>query len=118
MDLIELTDDFVGNESNTLTKAHIADLLFRRLGINKREARDLVDLFFEELRTELVAGKDVKLTGFGAFEVNEKTARPGRNPRTGEPAVINARKVVTFHASQKLKAQVSSQEAVTDYLSL
>ncbi len=116
MDLIELSDDLGDNDANTLTKAQIADMVYTRLGINKREARDLVDLFFEEVREELIAGNDVKLTGFGVFNVNTKSARPGRNPRTGEPAVISARKVVTFHASHKLKAQVSPDETVADYL--
>lgn len=116
MDLIELSDDLGDSDANTLTKAHIADLVYARLGVNKREARDLVDLFFEQVREELIAGNDVKLTGFGVFNVNTKNARPGRNPRTGEPAVISARKVVTFHASHKLKAQVGPQDAEADFL--
>ena len=115
MDLIELSDDANDDDANTLTKAHIADLVYNRLGINKREARDLVDLFFEEVREELIAGNDVKLTGFGVFNVNTKSARPGRNPRTGEPAMISARKVVTFHASNKLKALVGVQDTETDF---
>lgn len=101
---------------DTLTKADIASLLYQRMGINKRESRELVEAFFEEIRQELLAGRDVKISGFGNFEVRRKTSRPGRNPRTGELVPIAARTVVSFHPSLKLKAQVSSQHPVTDFL--
>lgn len=87
----------------TLTKAHMADLLFEHIGLNKREAKDMVEAFFEIVHTELVAGRDVKISGFGHFGVQRKGARPGRNPRTGEAVQIEARQVVTFRASQRLK---------------
>jgi integration host factor subunit alpha len=90
----------------TLTKADLADLLFEQVGLNKREAKDMVEAFFEEIRTSLEAGDSVKLSGFGNFELRKKSERPGRNPKTGEEIPITARRVVTFHASQKLKTQV------------
>jgi integration host factor subunit alpha len=90
----------------TLTKADLADLLFEKVGINKREAKDMVESFFEEVRTSLERGGDVKLSGFGNFQLRDKPQRPGRNPKTGEEMPISARRVVTFHASQKLKGLV------------
>ena len=93
-------------ETPTLTKAELAELLFDRLGLNKRESKDMVEAFFEIVHTSLVAGTDVKLSGFGNFNIRRKAPRPGRNPRTGEAIPIKARNVVTFHASHKLKAIV------------
>ena len=89
-----------------LTKAEIAETLYLELGINKREAKDLVDLFFEEIRVSLEANEEVKLSGFGNFELRDKRQRPGRNPKTGEDIPISARRVVTFRPGQKLKARV------------
>lgn len=91
----------------TMTKAELADALFERLGLNKREAKDMVDSFFDEIRLALERGESVKLSGFGNFQLRDKPQRPGRNPKTGEEIAITARRVVTFHASQKLKAAVS-----------
>ena len=93
-------------ETPALTKAELADLLFEQIGLNKREAKDLIDAFFEMITRELAAGTDVKISGFGNFQVRTKQARPGRNPRTGEPVLIAARRAVTFHASAKLKQSV------------
>ena len=90
----------------TLTKADLADLLFEKVGLNKREAKDMVESFFEEVRRSLESGEGVKLSGFGNFQLRDKPQRPGRNPKTGEEIPITARRVVTFHASQKLKAMV------------
>ena len=90
----------------TLTKAELADILFEKVGFNKREAKDMVESFFEEVRTALERGEGVKLSGFGNFQLRDKPQRPGRNPKTGEEIPITARRVVTFHASQKLKALV------------
>lgn len=98
-------------QTTTLTKAELADLLFERVGLNKREAKDMVETFFEEIRFALQRGDSVKLSGFGNFQLRDKPQRPGRNPKTGEAIPITARRVVTFHASQKLKAMV---EAVSD----
>lgn len=93
-------------ETPTLTKAELAELLFERLGLNKRESKDMVEAFFDIVNQALVSGDDVKLSGFGNFSIRRKAPRPGRNPRTGESIPIEARHVVTFHASHKLKALV------------
>ncbi|MDR3300839.1 MAG: integration host factor subunit alpha [Candidatus Accumulibacter sp.] len=90
----------------TLTKAELADLLFEKVGLNKREARDMVEAFFDEVRDALARGEGVKLSGFGNFQLRDKPQRPGRNPKTGEETPITARRVVTFHVSQKLKSEV------------
>ena len=90
----------------TLTKAELADMLFDKVGLNKREAKDMVEAFYEEVRNALEAGDSVKLSGFGNFQLRDKPQRPGRNPKTGEEIPITARRVVTFHASQKLKNSV------------
>ncbi len=95
----------------TLTKADLADLLFEQVGLNKREAKDMVEAFFEEVRIALESGDSVKLSGFGNFELRTKSERPGRNPKTGEEIPITARRVVTFHASQKLKTKVEEHYA-------
>ncbi|MBI2379748.1 MAG: integration host factor subunit alpha [Gammaproteobacteria bacterium] len=91
-----------------LTKAEIAERLFDELGLNKREAKELVELFFEEIRQALEAGEQVKLSGFGNFDLRKKNQRPGRNPKTGEEIPITARRVVTFRPGQKLKARVEA----------
>ena len=91
-----------------LTKAEIAEALFDQLGLNKREARELIDLFFEEIRTALSTGEQVKLSSFGNFDLRDKNQRPGRNPKTGKEIPISARRVVTFHPGQKLKARVEA----------
>ena len=89
-----------------LTKAEIAESLFNQLGLNKRETRELVDMFFEEVRSALADGAQVKLSGFGNFDLRDKNRRPGRNPKTGEEIPISARRVVTFRPGQKLRARV------------
>ncbi len=93
-------------ETPTLTKADLAELLFERLGLNKRESKEMVEAFFELIHGQLVQGGDIKLSGFGNFNIRRKAPRPGRNPRTGETIPIKARNVVTFHASHKLKGVV------------
>ena len=94
------------SDAAALTKAEMADILFDQVGLNKRESKEMVDAFFDELRACLVRGEMVKLSGFGNFQLRDKPSRPGRNPKTGESIPISARRVVTFHASQKLKAVV------------
>jgi integration host factor subunit alpha len=98
--------------AKTMTKAELAEALFDRLGLNKREAKDMVDGFFDEIRQALERGESVKLSGFGNFQLRDKPQRPGRNPKTGEEIAITARRVVTFHASQKLKAAVARATGV------
>lgn len=94
-------------ETKTMTKADLVEMLFNRMGMNKRDAKDMVDAFFDEIRAALESGRTVKLSGFGNFQLRDKAQRPGRNPKTGEEIAITARRVVTFHASQKLKEAVA-----------
>ncbi len=96
----------------TLTKAELADILFEKIGLNKHEAKDFIELFFEEIKLTLERGEDVKLSGFGNFQTRDKPQRPGRNPKTGEEIAVSARRVVTFHASQKLKQRVEQNSAL------
>src|SRR3989337_4088887 len=84
----------------------MAEKLYEELGLNKREAKEIVEMFFEEIRTALESGNQVKLSGFGNFDLRDKNQRPGRNPKTGEEIPITARRVVTFRASHKLKERV------------
>jgi integration host factor subunit alpha len=91
-----------------LTKENMAEKLYEELGLNKREAKEIVEMFFEEVRTALEAGRQVKLSGFGNFDLRDKNERPGRNPKTGEEIPISARRVVTFRPGQKLKARVEA----------
>jgi integration host factor subunit alpha len=91
-----------------LTKADMAERLFEELGLNKREAKEIVEMFFEEIRGALENGQQVKLSGFGNFDLRDKKQRPGRNPKTGEEIPITARRVVTFRPGQKLKARVEA----------
>jgi integration host factor subunit alpha len=104
---------FESLETPALTKAQLADLLFEQIGLNKRESKDMVDAFFDLIVDSLIAGDDVKISGFGNFQIRTKAARPGRNPRTGELIPIDARRVATFHASHKLKALIQG-DAVDD----
>ena len=91
-----------------LTKAQMAERLFDDLGLNKREAKEIVEAFFEEIRISLEAGEQVKLSGYGNFDLRDKNQRPGRNPKTGEEIPISPRRVVTFRPGQKLKARVEA----------
>jgi len=103
----------------TLTKAHLTEALFEQIGLNKREAKEMVEAFFDTIAARLIAAsragedkdsEEVKLAGFGNFRVRNKKPRPGRNPRTGELVPIAARRVITFHASAKLKERVQQQQ--------
>ena len=91
-----------------LTKADLAERLFEELGLNKREAKEMVEMFFEEIRQSLESNIPVKLSGFGNFDLRDKSERPGRNPKTGEEIPITARRVVTFRPGQKLKQRVEA----------
>ena len=86
----------------------MAESLFNELGLNKKEARELVDLYFEELVATLAAGEQIRLSGFGNFDLRDKKERPGRNPKTGEEIPITARRVVTFRPGHKLKVRVEA----------
>lgn len=93
---------------SSLTKADLVEKLYEDLGFNKREAKELVETFFEEIREALENNEMVKLSGFGNFELRDKKQRPGRNPKTGEEIPITARRVVTFKPGQKLRARVEA----------
>ncbi len=97
--------------SETLTKASLAERLHTELGMNKREAKMLVETFFDAIRTALEANESVKLSGFGNFDLRDKKQRPGRNPKTGEEVPISARRVVTFKPGQKLRERVEAHAA-------
>ena len=92
----------------SLTKANIANRLFEEVGLNKREAKEFVDSYFEAIRQSLENGENIKLSGFGNFQLRDKAERPGRNPKTGEEIPITARRVVTFRPGQKLRARVEA----------
>ncbi|GBU14796.1 integration host factor subunit alpha [Polaromonas sp.] len=95
-------------QNPALTKAHLAALLFQQIKLKKRESKVIVDAFFDLIASSLADGEEVKISGFGGFQIHTKAPRPGRNPRTGETFPISSRRVVTFHASQKLKAQIQA----------
>ena len=103
--VMEISFDTI--DTTALTKAKLSEMLFEQLGLNMREARDFVDAFYEEISKGLISGHEVKIAGFGNFEVHNKSARPGRNPRTGKEVTIPPRRVVTLKASAQLKTQVN-----------
>ena len=102
--VMELSFDSI--DTPALTKSELAAMLFEQIGLNKREAKDFIDAFFNQITNQLVEGQDVKISGFGNFEVRTKVARPGRNPRTAETVTIPSRRVVTFRASGALKEKL------------
>ena len=95
-------------DTPALTKAQLSQILFEQLGLNKREAKEYIEAFFDLIAAHLVEGQDVKISGFGNFEIRSKSGRPGRNPRTGEPVPIPPKRVVTFKASATLKDQINA----------
>ena len=104
LNIMEIT--FNSLDSSNLTKAQLAEILFEQLGLNKREAKDFIDAFFEIISAQLTDGQDVRISGFGNYEVQTKSPRPGRNPRTGEPVQIKPRRVATFRVSAQLRQQL------------
>ena len=94
--------------SKTITKLDLVNHLNEKLGLNKVESKELVEAFFDEIKKSLINNEEVKLSGFGNFKILNKRERPGRNPKTGEPAIISARKVITFKAGQKLRKKMSN----------
>ena len=102
----------------TVTKVELSTILFDELGLNKREAKEFVELFFEEIRSALEQGESVKFSGFGNFSVRDKPQRPGRNPKTGEEVPVTARRVVTYKASQKIKNRIASSVKILDNTSV
>lgn len=110
---MDISVDYLG--TTALAKADLAKCLFEQIGLNKREANDMVDAFFDLVTDRLVDGENVKIPGFGNLQIRTKADRLGRNPRTGEPAVIRARRVVTFQASSKLRGAMDDR-AVSDQI--
>ena len=98
----------VGN--STVTKADIVEKVYETIGFSKKEASELVELVFQELKNTLQNGEKVKISGFGNFVVRGKSERVGRNPQTGEQIKISARRVLTFRPSQVLKAMLNGEE--------
>ena len=97
---------------SALTKADMIDRLTIRLRITRQDARKIVDKFFEEISQSLADGKEVKISGFGNFELKDKKSRPGRNPKTGESVPVKARRVVTFKAGQKFRTRIEMEHDV------
>ena len=93
--------------SKTITKLDLVNHLNQKMGLNKVESKELVEAFFDEIKKSLLNNEEVKISGFGNFKILNKKERPGRNPRTGKPAVISARKVVTFKPSFFIKNKVN-----------
>jgi len=94
--------------SKTITRLDLVNHLNEKLGLNKVESKELVEAFFNEIKKSLINNEEVKISGFGNFKILNKKERPGRNPKTGEPAIISARRVVTFKAGQKLRKKMSN----------
>tara|TARA_Y100000766_G_C18460224_1_gene390226 strand:- start:191 stop:487 length:297 start_codon:yes stop_codon:yes gene_type:complete len=94
--------------NSTITKADIIEHLHNELGLNKSECKILIEDFFDEIKESLKNGEEVKLSGFGNFELLNKKERPGRNPKTGEEVTISARRVVTFRAGNKLRKKIAT----------
>ena len=94
--------------TKTITKLDLANHLHEKIGLNKVESKELVEVFFDEIKRSLINNEEVKISGFGNFKILNKKERPGRNPKTGEPAIISARRVVTFKAGQKLRKKMSN----------
>lgn len=101
-----MEEEIENSDKGALTKATLSELLIDHVNLNRKDAKDVVDAFFEVISQHLIRSEDVKISGFGNFHVRQKSTRPGRNPRTGESIAIKARSVVTFHASQKFKDQL------------
>ena len=93
-------------EGDTLTKSHLADVIYEQFGLPKRFCKEIVDLFFDEALECLVRGEELKLSNFGVFSIKQESERPGRNPKSGESAIIKARQVVSFHPSGQLRKEV------------
>lgn len=110
---MEFSVESLGTQA--LTKAHLSEMLFEQIGLNKREAKELVETMFDKIIEELVQRGEVKISGFGSFYVRSKNARPGRNPRTGEPVPVSARRVASFYASQKLKQAVQDGTLIVEH---
>ena len=94
----------------TITKDSLVEMVHNEIGLNKREAKELIESFFEQIKKSLEEGNDIKLSGFGNFNLRDKASRPGRNPKTGEEVTISSRRVVTFKSGLKLKSKLEGYD--------
>ena len=94
----------------TITKDSLVEMVHNEIGLNKREAKELIESFFEQIKKSLEEGNDIKLSGFGNFNLRDKAPRPGRNPKTGEEVTISSRRVVTFKSGLKLKSKLEGYD--------
>ena len=94
----------------TITKDSLVEMVHNEIGLNKREAKELIESFFEQIKKSLEKGNDIKLSGFGNFNLRDKASRPGRNPKTGEEVTISSRRVVTFKSGLKLKSKLEGYD--------
>lgn len=94
----------------TITKDSLVEMIHNEIGLNKREAKELIESFFEQIKKSLEEGNDIKLSGFGNFNLRDKAPRPGRNPKTGEEVTISSRRVVTFKSGLKLKSKLEGYD--------
>tara|TARA_B100000900_G_C20450090_1_gene662770 strand:- start:335 stop:631 length:297 start_codon:yes stop_codon:yes gene_type:complete len=92
----------------TITKDSLVEMVHNEVGLNKRESKELIECFFEQIKKALENGNDIKLSGFGNFILRNKSPRPGRNPKTGEEVTISERRVVTFKSGLKLKSKLEA----------
>jgi integration host factor subunit alpha len=108
-DLMQSPMDAPSSDSSSVTRADLADAVLRRVGLSRVESADIVDAILTEIIDVIVSGEDLKLKSFGSFHVLSKMERPGRNPRTGIPATVSARRVVTFKPSDLLRARINER---------
>jgi integration host factor subunit alpha len=95
---------FIHQSGEGMTKADLVEIVYEKVGLSKKEAQDIIEIIFDTVRQSLQEGESVKIPGFGTFNVRKKAARRGRNPQTGEEMEISPRRVLTFKASNQLKA--------------
>jgi integration host factor subunit alpha len=93
-----------------MTKADLVDRIFEKIGLSKKEAQEIIEILFDTMRQTFVEGESVKISGFGTFNVRQKMARRGRNPKTGDDLRISPRRVITFRASNQVKSAIEKRD--------
>jgi integration host factor subunit alpha len=93
-----------------MTKADLVERIFEKIGLSKKEAQEIIEILFDTMKQTFVEGESVKISGFGTFNVRQKSSRRGRNPKTGEDLEITPRRVITFRASNQLKASMEKED--------
>lgn len=110
VNLMNIQGDFnMSDQEQTITRAHLAEFVYRKIGLSQSESAELVDLVLEEIASALNKGESVKLSSFGTFKVRQKKQRMGRNPKTKQEVPITPRKVITFHSSNILANRVNER---------